>query len=108
MAVSSGRIVEHRDPLKILASNYRLSVFLRSWIDIRFSEFVRDPLGEIEPIYRTAEIELSPKARAGMKQWVLAHPRNDLAERDRPTWSPIGSTPMRPASASRITSNPLT
>jgi hypothetical protein len=106
----------HRDPLKVLASNCRLSVFLRGmmsdhvdphevgasmlqlmsdyiegllrfrasgvsrpWIDLRFSEFVANPLGQIERVYDAAGMSLSAQARDAMAQWVREHPRDDLA-----------------------------
>lgn len=122
----------HRDPLKVLASNCRLSLLLRNmasdrvdpaevgesmlqllcdylerllrfrrqdtapaWIDIRFPEFVRDPLREMEGVYAAAGLELSPEARKGMAQWVADHPRQDL-ERARPAdLAPFGIDPDR-------------
>lgn len=115
----------HRDPLKVLASNCRLSLFLRGmgsdrvdphevgesmlgllgdyverllrfrakqvsrpWIDLRFSEFVANPLFEIERVYDAAGIALSGEAREGMARWVREHPRDDAAR--EPDLSPYG------------------
>jgi hypothetical protein len=117
----------HRDPLKVLASNCRLSVVLRGmmneyvdpneigadmlqllsdyvervldfrarkvsrpWIDVRFSEFVANPLAEIERVYAAADIELSAEARAGMASWVQEHPRDDLAHARPADLAPYG------------------
>jgi Sulfotransferase family len=117
----------HRDPAKVLASNCRLSLLLRSmysddvdaaevgesmlallgdyvarllrfrtagtsrpWIDIRFPDFVADPLREIERIYDEAGLTLTAEARQGMARWVLDNPRRDL-QRARPAYlSPYG------------------
>lgn len=122
----------HRDPLKVLASNCRLSLLLRGmgsdqvdprevgesmlqllgdyverllqfrakgssrrWIDVRFPDFVRDPLREIERIYEVAGLDLSSEAREGMAQWVGEHPRTDL-QRARPAdLVPYGLDPAR-------------
>ena len=120
----------HRDPLKVLASNCRLSIFLRgmmsdhvdphevganmlqllgdyverllrfrakgssrSWIDVRFSEFVMNPLAEIERVYDAAGITLSPDAREGMAEWVREHPRDDLARARPADLAPYGIDP---------------
>lgn len=126
----------HRDPLKVLASNCRLALFLRNlasdqvdpaevgesmlgllsdyldgvmrfrasgvsrdWIDVRFPEFVADPLKAVEGIYERAGLELSAEARAGMAEWVRAHPRKDL-QRARPAdLAPYGIDPDRARSA---------
>jgi len=122
----------HRDPLKVLASNCRLSVLLRRmgsdrvdpgqvgesmltllgdyvdrllrfrakrttrpWIDVRFPDFIRDPLGEIQRIYAAAGLALSAEANDGMAEWVKAHPRKDL-QRARPAdLAPYGIDPAR-------------
>lgn len=120
----------HRDPLKVLASNCRLSVVLRGmmsdhvdpkeigvdmlqllsdyvdrlldfrarnvsrpWIDVRFSEFVMDPLAEIERIYSAADIELSAEARMSMAGWVQEHPRDDLSHARPADLAPYGIDP---------------
>jgi len=122
----------HRDPLKVLASNCRLSLLLRRmasdrvdpkevgesmlgllgdyverllrfrarglgrpWIDVRFPDFVRDPLREIERIYDAAGLVLEPEARGAMARWVGEHPRQDL-QRARPAdLAPYGIDPAR-------------
>jgi len=110
----------HRDPLKVLASNCRLSMLLRGlaseqvdphevggsmlrllgdyverllrfrssraeprWIDLRFADFVADPLHAVERIYTEAGLPLAEGARKAMARWVAAHPRADL-RRARP------------------------
>ena len=120
----------HRDPLKVLASNCRLSVVLRgmmsdrvdpkqigacmlqllsdytqrlldfrdkgvgrSWIDVRFSEFVVSPLKQIERVYAAADIALLDEARAGMAGWVREHPRDDLTHARPADLAPYGIDP---------------
>ena len=120
----------HRDPLKVLASNCRLSVLLRGlasdevdpheigrgmlrllgdyvsrlldfrsrrvsrpWIDVRFRDFVADPLRSIEAIYDDAGIELSPSTREDMAQWVREHPRQDLRSSRPADLAPYGLDP---------------
>jgi hypothetical protein len=119
----------HRDPLRVLASNCRLAVLLRSmasdrvdptevgesmlellgdytdrllrfrarrisrpWIDVRFAEFVADPVREIERIYDRAGILLGAAARERMTQWVREHPRDDRGQ-GAPDLSPYGIDP---------------
>jgi hypothetical protein len=122
----------HRDPLKVLASNCRLSLLLRSmssddvdplevgesmlhllgdyverlllfrasgvsrpWIDVRFAEFVRNPLQQIERIYDEAGLELTAEAREGMARWVQENPREDLVQARPADLSPYGLNPAR-------------
>lgn len=117
----------HRDPLKVLASNCRLAVLLRSmasdhvdphevgasmlqllrdyldglmdfrakgvsrpWIDLRFREFVADPLRAIEAVYERAELPLSDAARTSMAEWVAEHPREDLVRARPADLAPYG------------------
>ncbi len=120
----------HRDPLKVLESNCRLSVFLRGmmsdhvdahevgeamlgllgdylerllrfrakgasrpWIDVRFVAFVSNPRSEVERIYDAAGIPISDAAREGMAEWVLEHPRDDLARGRAADLAPYGIDP---------------
>ena len=122
----------HRDPLKVLASNCRLALFLRrlasdrvdpaevgesmlrllgdylegvlrfrskgvsrDWIDIRFPEFVADPLKAVEQVYETAGLDLSPEAREGMARWVREHPRKDLQQARPADLEPYGIDPEK-------------
>ena len=55
----------------------------RPWIDLRFREFVADPLSGIELIYEQAGMSLGDETRAAMAAWIEAHPRQDLT-RARP------------------------
>lgn len=55
----------------------------RPWIDVRFGEFVADPLRTIEGIYAKAGLPLDDETRQAMAAWVEAHPRQDL-RRARP------------------------
>jgi len=122
----------HRDPLKVLASNCRLSLLLRRmgsdhadpeqvgesmlqllgdyverllrfraqqagrpWIDVRFPDFIRDPLHEIRRVYACAGLALSAEAETGMEQWVKAHPRKDLQHARPADLAPYGIDPER-------------
>ena len=122
----------HRDPAKVLASNCRLSMLLRTmysddvdaaevgesmlalltdyvarvmafraagtsrpWIDIRFRDFVTDPLREIERIYDEAGFALPAAARDAMAQWVRDHPRTDLRRAKPADLAPYGLDPAR-------------
>ena len=67
----------------------------RPWIDVRFSDFVRDPLREIERIYEAAALVLEPEARAGMARWVAEHPRQDLRRARPADLAPYGIDPAR-------------
>ena len=78
---------------------FRASGVSRDWIDVRFSEFVSDPLKAVEGIYEAAGIELSGEARAGMAMWVRENPRKDL-QRARPAdLAPYGIDPDEARSA---------
>ena len=59
-------------------------------IDVRFSEFVADPLRAVESIYESAGIALAPAARAEMARWVKEHPREDLRRARDPDLGPYG------------------
>jgi hypothetical protein len=43
--------------------------------DSRFDEFMADPMQTLESVYRLAGLELTPGARANLKQYLDAHPR---------------------------------
>ncbi len=55
----------------------------RPWIDVRFRDFVSDPLRVIEEIHTKAGLALDDQTRRAMADWVGAHPRQDLT-RARP------------------------
>ncbi len=117
----------HRDPLKVLESNCKLTVLLRKmrsdhvdlhevgssmlellsdytdgllqfrehtpachWVDLRFSDFVQDPMAAITSIYRAADIELTTGTAKAMTSWVKANPRNDLSKIRPADLSPYG------------------
>lgn len=117
----------HRDPLKVLASNCRLTSLLRGlasdavdphevgrdmlqllgdyvsrlldfrarggagrWIDVRFRDFVADPLRIVEAIYERAGLELADATRADMAGWIAAHPRQDLVRAREADLAPWG------------------
>ncbi len=130
-------VQSHRDPLKVLASNCRLSIILRGmmsdhvdphevgasmlqlltdyidrllrfraqsfsgtpgsssrpWIDLRFRQFVSDPVGELERVYDAAGLTLSGAARQSMADWVSSHPRDDLARARPADLAPYGIDP---------------
>jgi hypothetical protein len=65
----------------------------RPWIDVRFSEFVTDPLREVEGIYDAAGIALAPDARRRMADWVTQHPREDLRHASPADLTPYGVDP---------------
>jgi hypothetical protein len=48
----------------------------RPWIDVRFDDFVADPLREVERIYEAAGIAMTHDAREGMTRWIREHPRD--------------------------------
>ena len=120
----------HRDPLKVLASNCRLTVVLRGlqcdevdphevgssmlellgdyverllafrgkdvsrpWIDVRFADFVADPLRTVRDIYDAAGISASDEAWQGMAQWVKENPRQDLLRAKPANLAPYGIDP---------------
>ncbi|MEZ4334465.1 MAG: sulfotransferase [Myxococcota bacterium] len=120
----------HRDPLKVLASNCKLTSLLRGlasdavdphaigrdmlqllgdyvsrlldfrargvsrrWIDVRFRDFVADPLRTVEAIYARAGFELADATRADMAGWVAAHPRQDLVRARAADLAPWGIAP---------------
>jgi hypothetical protein len=62
----------------------------RPWIDVRFAEFVADPVREIERIYEAAGFALGAEARERMKRWVREHPRDDRAAGGVVDLSPYG------------------
>lgn len=55
---------------------FRRSGVSRPWIDVRFAEFVADPLGVVSRIHAQAGIPLSDEARSAMAGWVAANPRD--------------------------------
>jgi hypothetical protein len=74
---------------------FRASKVSRSWIDVRFPNFIRNPLGEIERVYEAAGLEISVEAQDGMSRWIEEHPRKDL-QRARPAdLAPYGVDPDR-------------
>ena len=122
----------HRDPLKVLASNCRLSLLLRAmasdhvdphevgesmlqllvdylaglmrfrakgvsrpWIDVRFRDFVADPLRAMLEVYERAGIPISAATERGMSEWVAEHPREDLARARAADLAPYGIDPDR-------------
>lgn len=117
----------HRDPLKVLASNCKLAVMLRSmrsddvdprevgesmlellgdyidrlmrfrkegapaqWIDVRFADFVHDPLSAVSSIYNAADLALSDSTERAMQSWVDANPRSDQSRARPADLSPYG------------------
>ncbi len=81
-----------RDYLERLL-RFRSSGVSRPWIDVRFSEFVADPLRVVESIYESAGITLVPTAREDMAQWVKEHPREDLRRARAADLGPYGIEP---------------
>ncbi|MBW2500159.1 MAG: sulfotransferase [Deltaproteobacteria bacterium] len=65
----------------------------RPWIDVRFSEFVADPLREIEGVYEKAGLAMTDETRAAMAAWVEAHPRQDLTRARPADLRPYGIDP---------------
>jgi Sulfotransferase family len=74
---------------------FRATGTSRPWIDIRFSEFVKDPLRQIERIYDEAGLTLSAEARKGMARWVRDNPRRDLQRAKPADLAPYGLDPAR-------------
>ena len=48
----------------------------RPWIDVRFDDFVADPLREVERIYEAAGIAMTLDVREEMTRWIREHPRD--------------------------------
>lgn len=65
----------------------------RPWIDVRFSDFVSDPLHLAGRIYEAAGIKMSEEARRGMAKWVAEHPREDLSRPRAADLDPYGIDP---------------
>ena len=72
---------------------FRSRAVSRPWIDIRFRDFVTDPLRGIERIYEAAGLPLAEPARASMAQWVREHPRSDLRRARPADLAPYGIDP---------------
>ena len=47
-----------------------------SFLDVRYTELVADPIGQIERIYAFAGMQLTERARAGMKEWAEENARD--------------------------------
>jgi hypothetical protein len=62
----------------------------RPWIDVRFSDFVSDPLRVVTRVYEQAGIEVSEEAMRGMAEWVKEHPRQDLSRPKAADLAPYG------------------
>jgi len=62
----------------------------RPWIDVRFRDFVSDPLRAIEGIYAQAGLPLGDDARRAMAAWVATHPRTDLTRAQNADLRPYG------------------
>lgn len=65
----------------------------RPWIDVRFAEFVTDPLREIEGVYEKSGLEMTDETRAAMAAWVEDHPRQDLTRARAADLRPYGIDP---------------
>ena len=67
----------------------------RPWIDVRFREFVEDPLSAVVKIYEEAGIGLATEAREAMARWVGENPREDLRLARPADLAPYGIEPVR-------------
>ncbi len=72
---------------------FRAKGVSRPWIDLRFVDFVADPLAAVERIYDVAGLPLSGDAREAMTDWVKAHPRQDLRRAGPADLAPYGIDP---------------
>jgi hypothetical protein len=72
---------------------FRSKAVSRPWIDVRFSDFVADPLLAARRIYAAAGISASEEAWRGMAQWVQENPRQDLSSPQPADLSPYGIDP---------------
>ena len=57
------------------------------FFDLHFEEFMSDPIGSVQRIYRHFDHAWTPEAEAALERWHAAHPqgkhgRHDYAERD--------------------------
>lgn len=62
----------------------------RAWIDLRFPDFVREPLAAVEALYAAAGLPLDGEARGAMSRWVEEHPRQDLVRAKPADLGPYG------------------
>lgn len=85
-----------RDMLELLGDyvsrllDFRARGESRRWIDVRFRDFVADPLRTVEAIYERAGLALTDATRGEMARWVAAHPRHDLVRARPAELSPYG------------------
>lgn len=48
----------------------------RQFCDVDYREFVADPLAAAQRIYKQLDLELTPAAEAGMRQWMAERPKD--------------------------------
>jgi hypothetical protein len=60
----------------------------RPWVDVRFDDFVANPLREVENIYAALDIELTADTRGAMARWAKENPRD--SRRPSPDLAPFG------------------
>ncbi|MCP4242859.1 MAG: sulfotransferase [bacterium] len=54
---------------------FRRAPGARPWIDVAYTDFIADPLREVERIYGAAGISMSPETRTRMAKWIEENPR---------------------------------
>jgi len=45
------------------------------FLDLSYEDFIRDPVAQVEQIYRALDEKLSTEVAAGMRSWMAAHPQ---------------------------------
>ncbi|HEY2510935.1 MAG TPA: sulfotransferase [Polyangiaceae bacterium] len=66
----------------------------RRFVDVRYRDFVKDPLGTVAEIYDVFRLELTPAAEKAMRGHVESHPQNKHGTHDY-SLEEFGLTPER-------------
>ena len=82
-----GEVVSWVDRTKRLL-RFRDEKVTRPWVDVRFDDFVANPLREVENIYAALDIELTAETRGAMARWAKENPRD--SRRPSPDLAPFG------------------
>ncbi len=72
---------------------FRARGLSRPWIDLRFRDFVADPLKAMRSVYEAAGIQAEDAVWRSMARWVEQNPRRDLTRPRKPDLEPYGIDP---------------